>query len=344
MSGPGIPPRPRPGGVKAPLPTPPTGRSGGSGGGAPPPLPLPRSNVSSLAQNFGGGAKPVSNHGASVSPTPAKPSEPPPPLPHGPRPSVPQLTQSQAEVSPTATRPAPAPRSGSAPALPPDLPPPRGGGGPPALPPDRPQTRSSVTAPAVPPERPQQTPDRPQLPSDRYHPRASSTSDGERFGNCLQNCYDTITKRHEDELLVLESLRGHVFNRSRLDKEYAENLAKTNSKASRKMANVSNKSSAIVQVRCGQPWHGWERREIKSARVTGGPNRGPIPYTNTLYIGSAIFPSSLLNEKEKQFLLPLPLHPIFPLLFVEDEMTFCVCYFYLRGGRSIGQPSYTVLQ
>jgi len=262
-SGPGIPPRPRPGGVKAPLP--PAPRNGGSGGGPPPPLPLPRSNVSSLAQNFGGSPKPsapVSNHGASHSPTPAKPSEPPPPLPPGPRPSGPQLTQSSSEASPTAPRPSPVPRLGSTPAMPPDLPPPRGGGGgggPPALPPDRPQPRTSVTAPALPPDRHQLPPDRHQLPPDRpsqipsvrYQPRASSTSDGDRFGNCLQNCYDTITKRHEDELLALESLRGHVFNRSRLDKDYAENLAKTNAKASRKMANVSNKSSAIVQV---WPW------------------------------------------------------------------------------------------
>lgn len=75
-----------------------------------------------------------------------------------------------------------------------------------------------------------------------------TSSDTEGFGSCLQNCYETITKRHEDELLVLESLRNHVFHRARLDKEYSENLAKVNTKANRKMGNISNKSSAIVQV------------------------------------------------------------------------------------------------
>ena len=72
---------------------------------------------------------------------------------------------------------------------------------------------------------------------------------GEGFGACLQNCYDTINKRHEDELLALESLRNHVFSRARFDKDYSENLAKTNLKATRKMNSISNKSSAIMQVK-----------------------------------------------------------------------------------------------
>lgn len=75
-----------------------------------------------------------------------------------------------------------------------------------------------------------------------------SGSSPEGFGLCLQNCYDTINKRHEDELLALESFRNHVFQRSRLDKEYSENMAKMNMKASRKMNSVGNKSSAIMQV------------------------------------------------------------------------------------------------
>lgn len=70
----------------------------------------------------------------------------------------------------------------------------------------------------------------------------------EGFGICLQNCYDTINKRHEDELLALESLRNHLFARSRLDKDYSDNMAKMNTKANRKMGSVSNKSSAIMQV------------------------------------------------------------------------------------------------
>ena len=241
MSGPGLPPRPRPGGVKAPLPAPPgtPDQPSRSSGGAPPPLPAPRSSVvSSLAKNFGGtggnanASSPVGNHGGGP---PVKPSGPPPHLPSAPRPSIHAQQQAPAESSPTSTRPAPVPRS-SAPALPPERSQPNTGSAP-ALPPERPLPRTNST------ERPQpraSTTERPQ-------PRAS-TSEGEGFGSCLQNCYDTITKRHEDELLALESLRNHVFNRARLDKEYADNLAKTNAKAQRKMVNVGNKASAIVQV------------------------------------------------------------------------------------------------
>ncbi len=76
---------------------------------------------------------------------------------------------------------------------------------------------------------------------------SSMSGTPEGFGACLQNSYDTITKRHEDELLALESLRNHVFARSRLDKEYAESLTKMNTKASRKMNSVGTKSS-ILQV------------------------------------------------------------------------------------------------
>ena len=75
-----------------------------------------------------------------------------------------------------------------------------------------------------------------------------SGSSPEGFGLCLQNCYDIINKRHEDELLALESFRNHIFARSRLDKEYSENMAKMNMKASRKMTSVGNKSSTIFEV------------------------------------------------------------------------------------------------
>lgn len=77
---------------------------------------------------------------------------------------------------------------------------------------------------------------------------ASSPHSKAGFGECLQNCHDIIHKRHEDELLALESLRNHIFSRAKFDKEYAENLAKINMKASRKMGAVGDKSSAIVQV------------------------------------------------------------------------------------------------
>jgi hypothetical protein len=75
-----------------------------------------------------------------------------------------------------------------------------------------------------------------------------SGSRPEGFGLCLQNCYDSINKRHEDELLALESFRNHVFARSRLDKDYSDSMAKMNMKASRKMNAVGDKTSAIMQV------------------------------------------------------------------------------------------------
>lgn len=82
--------------------------------------------------------------------------------------------------------------------------------------------------------------------------RGLSTIDGgsvslEGFGHCLQQGYEAINKRHDDELLALESLRGHIFHRARADKEYAESLMKMNQKASKKLTNI-NQSSAVVQV------------------------------------------------------------------------------------------------
>lgn len=78
-------------------------------------------------------------------------------------------------------------------------------------------------------------------------PSESITSQ-EGFGVCLQQGYEAITKKHEDELLALESLRGHIFNRARADKEYAESLNRLNQKATKKVQNI-NQSSAVVQVR-----------------------------------------------------------------------------------------------
>ena len=76
-------------------------------------------------------------------------------------------------------------------------------------------------------------------------PQSPQASKG--FGLCLQNCYDAIHKRHEEELKALESLRVHVFNRAKADKEYAETLAKANARASRGIANLTQ-TSAIVEV------------------------------------------------------------------------------------------------
>lgn len=69
----------------------------------------------------------------------------------------------------------------------------------------------------------------------------------EGFGYCLQQSHEAITKRHEDELLALESLRGHIFHRARADKDYSDSLLKMNQKASKKLANI-DQSSAVVQV------------------------------------------------------------------------------------------------
>lgn len=77
-------------------------------------------------------------------------------------------------------------------------------------------------------------------------PKTTADSE-EKFGSCLQTCYDAINKRHDDELRALESLRVHVFNRAKADRDYAESLAKINQRASRGLSNV-NQSSAVVQV------------------------------------------------------------------------------------------------
>ena len=212
MSAPGFQPRSRPGSNKVSPPAPPDVVRPKSGA---PPLPAPRSSlVSSLAKNFGGGtvstgnSSPVVNHGGTLVP----PNGPPPPLPTAPRPTA--NTQMQQLMNEPAT---------SSPKFAPPI----------SKPPVLPTSPVSPLSPVSLSEVPKCT---------------SMSTDSERFGSCLQNCYETITKRHDDELLVLESMRSHVFQRARLDKEYAENLAKMNGKANRKMATLSNNSSAIVQV------------------------------------------------------------------------------------------------
>jgi len=85
---------------------------------------------------------------------------------------------------------------------------------------------------------------------------ADSEETGEKFGSCLQACYEAINKRHDDEIRALESLRVHIFNRAKADREYAETLSKINNRANRGLTNV-NQSSAIVQVslRICLRWH-----------------------------------------------------------------------------------------
>lgn len=231
--GPDLPPRP-PGGRSAFVNKPP------SPGAAPkqssgPPLPAPRqgSVVSALAKSFQ----------ANGPPTPG--SAPPSRNINGPPVPAARTSVSAAPpVSPVSNDPPPTP--------------------PPSLPSRRlisenskPPTVDAVTTP--PPGVPTSTsrpsvptttkrPSKPVVESVVRHDSTAMATNTEGFGICLQNCYDTINKRHEDELLALESLRNHLFARSRLDREYAENMAKMNTKASRKMGSVSNKSSAIMQV------------------------------------------------------------------------------------------------
>lgn len=231
MSAPGYHPRSRPDrNSKGSLPSPhDTGRPKSGA----PPLPAPRTSlVSSLAKNFGGttGAGTTGNsapgipenRGGAVSPVPAKPNGPPPPLPTSHRPSLtgPGTTAhghpQQSSSEPTTSFPKSAPPVSKPPVL----------GSP-----------SGPISPAA-----------PLSPSSETTQPPTMSQRMEGFGSCLQNCYETITKRHDDELLVLESIRSHVFCRARLDKEYSENLLKVNGKVNRKMGNLSNKSSAIIQV------------------------------------------------------------------------------------------------
>ncbi len=81
-------------------------------------------------------------------------------------------------------------------------------------------------------------------------PAANGDLGAETFGQCLQSATDAIGKRHDDELIALESLRFHIFNRAKQDKTYAEELLKTNMRASKKALSVSDPSSPIFQVCC----------------------------------------------------------------------------------------------
>ena len=95
-------------------------------------------------------------------------------------------------------------------------------------------TNSSVTSP--PPEPPS---------SSSF---VSNYSQSNNFGSCLQSSYEAISKRHEEELRALESLRGHVFKRQRADKEYAEQLGRINQSCERAAQFPSSTTSSIVQV------------------------------------------------------------------------------------------------
>ena len=95
-------------------------------------------------------------------------------------------------------------------------------------------TNSSITSP--PPEPPS---------SSSF---VSNYSQSNNFGSCLQSSYEAISKRHEEELRALESLRGHIFKRQRADKEYADQLGRINLSCERAAQFPSSTTSSIVQV------------------------------------------------------------------------------------------------
>ena len=118
---------------------------------------------------------------------------------------------------------------------------------------------ASTSTPPIPPRVAAKPPVKPRVSSPPAHVATFSSSspspaaaplglDHDRFGSCLQTCYDAINKRHEEELRALESLRVHIFNRAKADREYAESLARINQRATRGVANITQQS-AIVQVR-----------------------------------------------------------------------------------------------
>ena len=143
---------------------------------------------------------------------------------------------------------APAPLPPSSPPVPPPSPPGAHSRSPAPPPshfqqPQLPPPRVSLAASPGPPLPPSSS-------SSRHHtplPPSSGGKDGFAFGTCLQEAHDAINKRHEEELHALESFRAHVFFRARADREYAQELAKINSRANKTLSTVSQ-SSAIVQV------------------------------------------------------------------------------------------------
>ena len=170
-------------------------------------------------------------------PLPKRPAEPLPPLPST-ADAAPPLPKRPAEPLP----PIPTQRKQSE-----------------TLPPVPSQVQARATAPSYPtrspvpdlpvPASPSKSVGTPVFPTRASAPMANGDIDPNSFGKCLQGATEAIGKRHDDELIALESLRFHVFNRAKQDKAYAEELLKTNMRASKKAAMVSNPSSPIFKVR-----------------------------------------------------------------------------------------------
>uniref|UniRef100_A0A1X7U1C3 FCH domain-containing protein n=1 Tax=Amphimedon queenslandica TaxID=400682 RepID=A0A1X7U1C3_AMPQE len=71
---------------------------------------------------------------------------------------------------------------------------------------------------------------------------------GSDFGSCLQLNYDAISKRHEEELHSLESLRMHIFKRQKVDKEYSDSLQRINQSCERSAQFPVATTSPVVQA------------------------------------------------------------------------------------------------
>ena len=190
----------------------------------PPPVPKPRAGPRGVGRKANLPAWPPPSHGVSKN-APSSPS--PQVLPS--RVVAAEQQRAPAPLPPAASSspaPSPVPPVGHSRSVQPQIPPP-----------DLPPPRASLSPPAVvspPPAQP--------LPS------LAANNNGYAFGTCLQEGHDAINKRHEDELHALESFRAHVFFRAKADREYAQELAKINSRANKTLSSVSQ-SSAIVQVR-----------------------------------------------------------------------------------------------
>lgn len=91
----------------------------------------------------------------------------------------------------------------------------------------------------------------PQLPSLGMSSQSSAPKleDTNAFGYSLQSSYEAISKRHDEELHALESMRMHVFKRMKCDKDYADQLHRTNTSCQRLGQFTTNTTSAAVQVR-----------------------------------------------------------------------------------------------
>lgn len=86
----------------------------------------------------------------------------------------------------------------------------------------------------------------PPLPSP-HGSTAPSLEDSNAFGYSLQSSYEAISKRHDEELHALESMRMHIFKRTKSDKDYAEQLSRINQSCER-LGQFSATTSAAVQV------------------------------------------------------------------------------------------------